>query len=319
MSILESEILAKAAVRSEAGERFALAVVTDTWGSSPRARGSLMMISEDGQIDGSVSGGCVEASVIEAGMKLMAQGRGAEQLDFGVADETAWEVGLSCGGSISVWVCSSSSISQGLLASAADKIATRQSVFITCDIASARMTDGEAGPQNQLNDDKSCFQLAVLPRPRLVIIGAVHISQHLAPMARATGFDVTIIDPRDTFATQARFPEQTIINDWPQDALKDIIFDRDTALVTLTHDPKIDDEALRIILPQPAFYLSCLGSRKTHNARIHRLKQDGFTDLQLDRIHGPAGLDIGARTPAEIAISVLAELISAYRGRQDEN
>ena len=293
---------------------FALAIVISTWGSSPRQRGSLMAIRDDGLIEGSVSGGCVEASVIETASQLMTTG-GAERLDFGVADETAWEVGLSCGGKISVWVCSKSAIQPELITDAASSIAARQPVYIDCLVGGQMMQAGHKAEDNQFDVSTDCFHLAILPRPRLIIIGAVHISQHLAPMANATGFDVLVIDPRTGFANPARFPEIEVIDDWPQDVLDAASLDHHTAIVTLTHDPKIDDEALKIALRGNPYYLASLGSRKTHEARKTRLREAGFTDTQIDHIKGPAGLDIGAKTPAEIAVSVLAELIAGYRAK----
>ena len=293
---------------------FALAIVISTWGSSPRQRGSLMAIRDDGLIEGSVSGGCVEASVIETASQLMTTG-GAERLDFGVADETAWEVGLSCGGKISVWVCSKSAIQPELITDAASSIAARQPVYIDCLVGGQMMQAGHKAEDNQFDVSTDCFHLAILPRPRLIVIGAVHISQHLAPMANATGFDVLVIDPRTGFANPARFPEIEVIDDWPQDVLDAATLDDHTAIITLTHDPKIDDEALKIALRGNPYYLASLGSRKTHEARKTRLREAGFIDAQIDHIKGPAGLDIGAKTPAEIAVSVLAELIASYRAK----
>lgn len=293
---------------------FALAIVIATWGSSPRQQGSLMAIRDDGLIEGSVSGGCVEAAVIETASQLMVSA-GAERLDFGVADETAWEVGLSCGGKISVWVCSKAAIQQELLVHAAKAISLRQPVYCDCLLDSQHMTLGNDIDASQFDAQANCFHLAVLPRPRLVIIGAVHISQHLAPMADSAGFDVLVIDPRERFASPARFPQIEVIADWPQDVLKASTLDSHTAIVTLTHDPKIDDEALNIALQSKSFYIASLGSRTTHQARKIRLTEAGFTDTQIAQINAPAGLDIGARTPAEIAVSVLAEMIAHYRAR----
>lgn len=297
---------------TQGGFNFALAVVVSTWGSSPRQAGSLMAIRDDGLIEGSVSGGCIESSVITSAQRLMDEG-GAAELEFGVADETAWQVGLSCGGKIRVWVFPKSSIDPAIITSTSAAIQNRQHFHMTCLINDQRIEPSAKALINTLDDDGHGFHLAVLPKPRLFIIGAVHISQHLAPMANAVGFDVTVIDPRETFAHEDRFPDVTVLSDWPQDALKDVPIDPDTAFVTLTHDPKIDDTALKIILKSPSFYIACLGSRKTHDARRLRLKDHGFDDQTIDRIHGPAGYDIGAKTPAEIAVSVLAELIAAYR------
>ena len=151
------------------------------------------------------------------------------------------------------------------------------------------------------------------PPARIVIIGAVHITQTLAPMATLAGYAVTIVDPRGAFATSDRFPGVTLSQDWPDEALEALQPDARTAIVTLTHDPKLDDPALAVALRSPAFYIGALGSKKTHAARLVRLRAQGFTEPDCARIHGPAGLDIGARSPAEIALSVLAQLTAARR------
>lgn len=160
---------------------------------------------------------------------------------------------------------------------------------------------------------KRCFVLVRNPAPRVLIVGAVHITQALAPMAALAGYDVTVIDPRGAFATADRFPGVALSNDWPDDALAALQPDFRTAIVTLTHDPKLDDPALIAALRSDAFYIGALGSKKTHASRLERLRAAGFGDRDLARIHGPAGLAIGAKSPAEIAISVLAELTARRR------
>jgi xanthine dehydrogenase accessory factor len=151
------------------------------------------------------------------------------------------------------------------------------------------------------------------PPPRLFLVGAVHISQALAPMAALAGYGVTVIDPRRAFATDARFPGVALRGDWPDEAMAELVPDRRTAVVTLTHDPKLDDPALASALRSPAFYIGALGSKKTHAARLERLAAEGFAAAELARIHGPVGLSIGALSPAEIAISILAEVTATRR------
>jgi xanthine dehydrogenase accessory factor len=153
------------------------------------------------------------------------------------------------------------------------------------------------------------------PPARLMIVGAVHISQSLAPMAVLAGYQVTVIDPRRSFASELRFPGTDLRHDWPDEALDALKPDRRSAVVTLTHDPKLDDPALDSALRSPAFYIGALGSRKTHAARLERLTASGFTADDVARIHGPAGLDIGAKSPAEIAVSVMAQMTAALRQR----
>jgi xanthine dehydrogenase accessory factor len=167
-------------------------------------------------------------------------------------------------------------------------------------------------------DGKNCFVQIHNPTPRLIIIGAVHISQALAPMAATAGYEVTVVDPRRAFATNERFPGITLDSAWPDEAMEQLKPDIRTAVVTLTHDPKLDDPALTAALRSPAFYIGALGSKKTHAARIGRLTRAGFGENDIARIHGPAGLDIGAKSPAEIAVSVLAQLTAARRGRQTQ-
>ena len=164
-------------------------------------------------------------------------------------------------------------------------------------------------------DGRSFFLNIHLPPPRLVVIGAVHISQALAPMAKLAGYDVEIIDPRTAFATPERFSDVTLFAEWPQDVLKTRPFDAYTAVAVVTHDPKIDDQALEAALRAGCFYIGALGSRKTHATRVERLRALGFDDAGIARIHAPIGLDIGAASPTEIAVAVLAEVIGAFRAR----
>ncbi len=151
------------------------------------------------------------------------------------------------------------------------------------------------------------------PEPRLLIVGAVHTAQALVPLARMAGYEVTVIDPRTAFGSPARFPDVTLRNDWPDEALAALTPDRRTAILTLTHDPKIDDPALEAALRSEAFYVGALGSRRTHAKRVDRLRAAGFDDAAIERIRGPVGLAIGARTPAEIAISIMAEITAVLR------
>ncbi|MEZ0170669.1 XdhC family protein [Microvirga sp. TS319] len=174
-----------------------------------------------------------------------------------------------------------------------------------------RIRAGKSGLVEQ--GDRQFFLTVQTPPVRMVVIGAVHISQALAPMARGVDFDVTIIDPRTAFATPERFPDVPVRAEWPDTILPEIGIDRYTAVVALTHDPKIDDPALAAALRSECFYIGALGSRKTHERRVQRLTASGFTETDLARIHAPIGLDIGAVSPAEIAVSVLAEIVATLR------
>ena len=165
-------------------------------------------------------------------------------------------------------------------------------------------------------DGLRLFVQAHNPPLRLLVVGAVHIAQALAPLAALTGYAVTVIDPRGSFATESRFPGVSLHDAWPDEALSDLKIDSRTAVVTLTHDPKLDDPALLVALRSPAFYVGSLGSRRTHAKRLERVKEQGVTDAELARIHAPVGLDIGAVSPAEIALSVMAQ-ITAVRRKSD--
>ena len=173
-----------------------------------------------------------------------------------------------------------------------------------------------SGRSARLASAAGAFARAYVPSPRLLIIGAVHIAQALAPMAAATGFEAIVIDPRGAFASAERFPGIQLSDEWPDEALARLGIDAATALVALSHDPKLDDPALELALPSPAFYIGALGSRRTHEKRLERLRQAGLAEF-LGRIHAPVGLDLGGRAPAEIAVAILAEAIRVrYRGRR---
>ena len=162
-------------------------------------------------------------------------------------------------------------------------------------------------------EDGPVFIEVFTPPLRLVVVGAVHITQALLPIARVCGYRTIVIDPRRAFATAERFPDTEIVTDWPDEALEALALDRRTAVVTLTHDPKLDDPALAVALRSPAFYVGALGSRRTHAKRIPRLREMGFSPQEIGRIHAPVGLDIGAVSPGEIAVSILAEITSVLR------
>jgi xanthine dehydrogenase accessory factor len=175
----------------------------------------------------------------------------------------------------------------------------------------AALMKGKSGAVTLAGEDY--FLTVQSPSPRLTLVGAVHISQALAPIARIAGLDVTIIDPRTAFATPERFPETPVIAQWPDEALAASPLDRFTAMCLLTHDPKIDDPALRIALRVDCFYIGALGSRKTHAKRLERMRAEGFDEAALARIHAPIGLDIGAVSPAEIAVSIIGEIVASLR------
>lgn len=316
-------LLARAAEWHRDGHGVAMAFVIQTWGSSPRPVGSVMIVRDDLAVEGSVSGGCVEGAVIDAASDAIADGHG-QRLDFGVADARAWEVGLSCGGKIAVLVTpvAKTGLAPDRLSALAKDILERRPSTLWLNASNGALLDRDEGSEegndlqpeaSYLSPDEEIFTYRQTPPRRLVVIGGVHITQFLAPMAEQAGYDVTIIDPRAVFSTEVRFPGMTCITAWPDEAMKDLKLDSRTAVVTLTHDPKIDDPGLVEALRSEVFYIGCLGSRRTHAARCDRLAEAGFAEDDIVRLHGPAGLDIGAKTPAEIAVSILGQVIAVER------
>ena len=305
----------------QAGRGAALATVVQTWGSAPRRVGAQMVVSGDGQIEGSVSGGCVEGAVMVEAMDAIESGRGT-LLEFGVSDGDAFAVGLACGGTIKVLVEPVGAVlSEDVLA---DLVAARAARKAVAYVAHAETGGGaltQEGFEDRFRMDRSGveedgrFVTIHNPPLRLVVVGAVHIAQALVPMARIAGFDPIIVDPRAAFGSEERFPGETILDDWPDEAMKKIALDARTALVLLTHDPKLDDPALNIGLKSEAFYIGALGSTRTHAKRVERLADAGFSDDEIARIHGPIGLNIGAASPAEIGVSILSEMVSVLRTR----
>jgi xanthine dehydrogenase accessory factor len=275
---------------------------------------------------GSVSGGCVEGAVVTEALEALADGV-PRLLTFGVSDETAFSVGLACGGTIKVLVEPVAEMGPSLPADLLEALvamrAARRAVAYTVNLSDWSRGLVSMGRDTAvdacLRSDKAGveadgrFIAPHNPPLRLIVVGAVHIAQPLLAMARLAGYDPTLIDPRETFGAAERFPGEVILDDWPDEALAALAPDSRSAIVTLTHDPKLDDPAIRFALRSDAFYLGCLGSKKTHAARVARLTGAGFSEAEIARIHAPVGLDIGAKTPAEIAISVLAQITSVLR------
>ena len=310
----------------DAGRGAVLATVVQTWGSAPRQAGSQLAISGAGEIMGSVSGGCVEGAVVVAALDALADGQ-PRLLSFGVADETAFEVGLACGGTIEIMVepvgDESPALPVALLREIVAARASRAPVACVTDLGD--WTRHLSTPDNpdlaerfrldrSGRDDLGHMVALHNPPLQLVVVGAVHIAQALLPMARLAGYAPVLVDPRDSFASELRFPGETLIHDWPDEALAALKPDARTAVVTLTHDSKLDDPAIIAALQSDVFYLGCLGSTRTHAKRLDRLRAAGLSEAQLARIHAPVGLNIGARTPAEIALATLAQITSALRG-----
>jgi len=329
------------------GKKVALATVIQTWNSSPRGVGARMAMTPEGNISGSVSGGCVEGAVYQAGLKTLKTGR-PQLLHFGVADETAWEVGLACGGSIdvfvepldhsefqSIWACikedkpiALAKVVRGPENFVGQLLMVCDSTIVynklegklrkkTFDAALQCLSEGK--PQ-QLDlelvgeEHVRLFIDVVLPSPTLVIVGGVHIAVALSSIAKVLGYRTILIDPRAAFGNLDRFPTvDKLIQKWPKEAFSQLKLDNNTAVAVLTHDPKIDDPALMIALSSRAFYIGVLGSHTTQVRRRQRLLETGVNGELLNRLHGPIGLDIGGATPEEIALAIMAEIVAVNR------
>jgi len=330
---------------SQQGKPLAIATVIQTWGSSPRPVGANLALTADGEMAGSVSGGCVEGAVLEAGIAVLKSAR-PQLLHFGVADETAWEVGLSCGGTIEVFVrpldldkfailekelrdekiVASVVVIRGpesvlgqemLILEGGEAVGTfgRDLDHQALNYARSALSDGK--PRRvELEETSQPVEIFInveMPSPTLVVVGGVHIAIPITAIAKTLGYRTVVVDPRKMFGTDARFPHvDQLIQAWPDTALEQVGLTSSTAVAMLTHDPKLDDPALKVALDSPAFYIGALGSRKTHTARRQRLLEAGLTEGQLERIHAPIGLDLGGRSPEEIALAIMAQIVKTY-------
>ncbi len=317
------------------GDLIAVATVIDTWGSSPRPVGSQMVISSLGRFEGSVSSGCIEAAVVVEAQEILREEK-PRRMTFGVSNESAWEIGLACGGELELVIENYTRQEQLLRKQAA--LETNHKAYCTVtNLADGDKTMIEASEINRLDDfpedikkgvqdvflsfqskiiqsgGSEYFLHHVSPGLQLVIIGAVHVSKPLAKMAQMAGYPVVIIDPRSAFAEWERLSGVQIIPEWPDKALEKMVLHPGTAIVALSHFSKLDDLALKAALNSDAFYVGALGSRATHALRLKRLAACGVSEENLSRIHGPVGLPIGAKTPTEIAVSILAEIIQKRR------
>jgi len=331
------------------GEEIAVATVVRVRGSAPRPLGSRLAVTASGRMAGSVSGGCVETDVFERAQQLL-EGAGCALVRYDAIDEDELGIGLACGGSIDVlievfapteaWRAARAAVEQrrpiarcvavdpelwrgrqlaiaadgtrsggidpALDALLADRAARR------LDIAGAITLDLEAA-----GGTATVLFETLLPPPRLYLVGATHVAIPLCRLAREVGFFTCVIDPRSVFATDERFADaDELVRAWPDEALEKVEFDADSHLVALTHDTKFDLPALAAALRSEAGYVGALGSRATHQRRLAKLREEGFGERELARIHTPVGLDLGARAPEEIALSILAEIVAVRNGRR---
>jgi len=319
------------------GDRVALATVVAVKKSAPRPPGAKMAVNQDGEIIGAVSGGCVEGSVIEVADEVLRSGV-PRLLHYGIADEQAWDVGLPCGGEIDVWV---QAHEPGRFTEIADaggraaevtlmegedagrKLLYEEDGTVHGSLGSPELdAAARAAAQELLWIETSelrgpLFIDVVGPAPRLILFGAVPIAAALCTLARATGWRPYVVDPRPRFATQARFPDaEQVLAAWPESAFETLGgIDPQTYIVVLTHDPKLDDAALEIALRSPARFVGAMGSRRAQESRRERLAALGFADEELTRLAAPVGLDLGALSAEETALSILAEVVAARHGR----
>ncbi len=331
------------------GKRVALATVVKVYGSAPQPLGAKMVISDQGEMAGSVSGGCVESAVVQEALSILSGGR-ARVIPFGIADEVAWNVGLACGGTIEVFV---ERLEQDVVFHAwlealkANRLVTLIAVLNGPQAGQKILIPPDGKPLSTLEEPQVVSRLVKQaagvvsayhptrltvsvgeeqwdvfvdvfpPPPKLIIVGAVHIAIPLVTFARELGFRTYVVDARAIFATRERFPHvDDLIIGWPQEVLPRLGLDENTYVVVLSHDEKIDNPALKVALEHPVRYVGALGSRKTHARRVAALREMGVSEEAIARIHAPIGLDIGARRPEEIAVAIIAEIVAVRNGHR---
>ena len=312
MNSTDLSVLNSAVSWLKAGHSLAIATVVQTWGSAPRPVGSWLAIREDGQVAGSVSGGCVEDDLIRRVQTEILTRDTPEMVIYGVSQQEAARFGLPCGGTLRLLVEPKPELA--ILEKLLEVITTHQITSRTVHLLTGKSTL-DIGNRN---DEFVCTEQKMVttygPRWRMVIIGAGQLSLYTADFALASDFEVIVIDPREEYAEGLNRNDLTFIKGMPDDVLLEIGVDPHTAVVALTHDPKLDDMALMEALRSPAFYVGALGSRKNTQKRKDRLMEFDLNKEQVDRLHGPVGLYIGALTPPEIAVSILAEVIAVKYG-----
>jgi xanthine dehydrogenase accessory factor len=347
------EVLPALMAAYERGESAAMATVVRTWRSAPRPAGASMLVTEGGEAVGSVSGGCVEGALYELGTEVLADGA-SQYETYGISDGDAFAVGLTCGGILEVFVERVSPESwpelPGIAASVEAEVPVAVATIvkgprhvgrhlvvradgIEGSLGTSRLDDTVGadvlgllesgttgflhyGPDGErLGTELEVFVASFAPAPRMVIFGAIDFSAALSRAGKLLGFHVTVVDAREVFATRKRFPDaDEVVVDWPHRWLASQEVDPRTVICVLTHDPKFDVPALKQAVSTRAAYIGAMGSRRTHEDRLVRLKEAGLTDEEIARIHSPIGLDLGARTPEETAISIAAEIVQSRWG-----
>jgi xanthine dehydrogenase accessory factor len=313
MDNLDLDVLKTALAWTESGRRATLGTVVRTWGSAPRPIGAMMAIRDDGQVIGSVSGGCIEDDLIAQIKEGKLAAKLPESVRYGVAADQAREFGLPCGGTVEMVLepLTPQSDIRGLLTDLEGHKIIRRSLDLSTGISQRR----DAVGADALQFDGKTLVTVHGPKYRLLIIGAGQLSKYLATMAIPLDYQVTVCDPRDEYQEQWHdLPQVTMTEEMPDDTVLAMNLDRNSAVVALTHDPKLDDLALMEALKGQAFYVGALGSKSNNDKRRARLLEFDVSADELVKLRGPVGLDIGAKTPSEIAISILAEMTATKRG-----
>jgi len=325
---------------AEEGKEVAAATVVAVAGSTPRREGARLLVSSAGDMWGSVSNGCVEGDVAAHAAGVLRTGR-PHLASYGITDEFAFGVGLSCGGSVQVFIerwtglpgLLSGVVGEGFVGALATVVEgpgegghglfDRERGWVAGDLPPSLAGALEEAATAAVDSERPCiveaqrsrvFLEVVAPAPRLLIFGAGHTAEALTPLAAAAGFRVTVCDPRPALAVPEKYPAAEVLLGWPDETVPSVAPDRRTYAVVLAHDPKIEIPLLPRLLATPARYIGVLGSRKTHAARVERLTREGWPAGQVARLHGPVGLDIGAVTPEEVAVSIVAQLVAVRRG-----
>ena len=301
----------------------AIITVIQTWGSSPRPVGSSMIVNSNHETLGSVSGGCIESFVFAKSLEVI-KNNNYQILEFGVSNSQAWEVGLTCGGKIKVLVEKFTLKDLDIVKEINNIFKNQGSLILATNLSTGsrrvvnNYTNIKDNPLQKANNEISSvhniegiswFYKVFSSQHRIIIIGAVHISEPLVELANVLNFKTYLIDPRNNFDKNKFSNKAILLNEWPDEGLKKLGIDTKTCIVTLTHDPKLDDPALIYSLKSNALYIGCLGSKKTHEARLKRMMKNGFSKNQLSKIKGPVGININAKTPAEIACSIISQII----------
>jgi xanthine dehydrogenase accessory factor len=312
MDSVDLEVLRSAEGWRKAGHRVTLGTIVKTWGSAPRPVGALVAIRDDGQVVGSVSGGCVEDDLIE---KVRAQAVAAAKpqlMTYGITNEDATRWGLPCGGTLQVVL--EPVTAQSGLGELLDVISKQQLARRRLEMDSGRVATEAGRWSDALEFDGRVLTTVHGPRWRLVLIGAGQLTHYLAEMAKMLDYHVTVVEPREEYSGGWAVPGTDLRRGMPDDVIREMNLDGHSAVIALTHDPKLDDMALLEALKSAAFYVGAIGSKKNNDARRERLKEFDLSDAEIARLRGPVGLYIGSKTPPEIAVAILGEMTAVRHG-----